>query len=282
VASGGGGIANDFGSVTITNTTISGNTVSNSGGGIQTVDGTTVMNNLTIANNTAVNQGGGFNGNSNFTIANSIIAGNTVAGQEADCFSGGSASPGVSLGYNLIQDPTGCTLTGNTATNITGVDPMLGPLTSKVMALLPGSPALNAGSPSSPGSGGSSCAIIDQRGIFRPQGTRCDIGAFEATPGLFISSIFPAQGGSGGVVTVLIGQWNPQRSYSAIAAFWPALYRCIPSCRRSRSGLHRRHIQFERGRARNLGRGGHKSGYHDGEVGRRIHHRRVPVAPTLH
>jgi hypothetical protein len=200
----GGGIFNASGLLTVTNTTISGNQAS-SGGGIQTGNGTTVMNNLTIARNTASNQGAGFDGNTNFTIANSIIAGNTVAGTEADCSSGGGASQaGVSLGYNLIQDASGCTLTGNTATNITGVDPMLGPLTGNVMALLPGSPAIDAASPSTPGSGGSSCAIIDQRGIFRPQGTRCDIGAFEATPGLFISAIFPVQGGSGGVVTVLV------------------------------------------------------------------------------
>jgi CSLREA domain-containing protein len=204
-ASGGGGIINAAGLVTVTNTTISGNTVSNSGGGIQTGNGTTVMNNLTIARNTASNRGGGFIGNTGFTIANSIIAGNTIAGKEADCASDFIGPPaGVSLGYNLIQDATGCMFTGNTATNITGVDPMLAPLAGNVMALLPGSPAIDAGNPSAPGSGGSSCAIIDQRGIFRPQGTRCDIGAFEATPGLFISSIFPAQGGSGGVVTVLV------------------------------------------------------------------------------
>ena len=205
VASGGGGVANDFGLVTITNTTISGNQASNSGGGIQTADGTTVMNNLTIAGNTAANQGGGFDGNTNFTIANSIIAGNKIAGKEADCSSAGGASQaGVSLGYNLIQNVTGCMLTGNTTTNITGVDPMLAPLAANVLALLPGSPAIGAGSPSTPGSGGSSCAIIDQRGIFRPEGTRCDIGAFESTPGLFISTIFPTQGGSGGSATTLV------------------------------------------------------------------------------
>ncbi|HEY1014650.1 MAG TPA: choice-of-anchor Q domain-containing protein, partial [Herpetosiphonaceae bacterium] len=38
-------------------------------------------------------------------------------------------------------------------------------------ALLPGSPALNAG--------GMSCPGVDQRGVSRPQGAACEIGAFE-------------------------------------------------------------------------------------------------------
>ena len=95
-------------------------------------------------------------------------------------------------------------MAGNTSTNITGVNPMLGPLAGNVMALLPGSPAINAGSPGAPGSGGSACALTDQRGIFRPQGARCDIGAFEVTPGLFLSAISPSQGGSGGQATVVV------------------------------------------------------------------------------
>jgi hypothetical protein len=47
-------------------------------------------------------------------------------------------------------------------------------------ALEPGSPAINAGDPAVPGSGGSACEANDQRGIARPQNGRCDIGAYEA------------------------------------------------------------------------------------------------------
>ena len=43
-----------------------------------------------------------------------------------------------------------------------------------------GSPAVNAGSPSLPGGQGSACAATDQRGLARPQGAACDIGASEA------------------------------------------------------------------------------------------------------
>jgi cysteine-rich repeat protein len=38
---------------------------------------------------------------------------------------------------------------------------------------------VNAGNPNVPGSGGAACAATDQRGIDRPSGLRCDIGAFE-------------------------------------------------------------------------------------------------------
>ena len=45
--------------------------------------------------------------------------------------------------------------------------------------LLPGSPAINAGSPAQAGSGAPACEAIDQRGVARPQGDACDIGAYE-------------------------------------------------------------------------------------------------------
>jgi hypothetical protein len=49
------------------------------------------------------------------------------------------------------------------------------------MALAAGSPAIDAGSPNPPG--GDACATVDQRNAARPQGPRCDIGAFEVTGG---------------------------------------------------------------------------------------------------
>src|SRR5262252_5286914 len=51
------------------------------------------------------------------------------------------------------------------------------------LAVLVGSPALDAGDLSVPGSGGTSCAPTDARGISRPVGSACDIGAFEAKQG---------------------------------------------------------------------------------------------------
>jgi len=71
---------------------------------------------------------------------------------------------------NLIEDGTcSATLSG---------DPLLsGPANfggeTLTFALLPGSPALEAGDTAS-------CPATDQRGISRPQGSGCDIGAFES------------------------------------------------------------------------------------------------------
>ena len=57
-------------------------------------------------------------------------------------------------------------------------EPLLGPLAdnggpTQTMALLAGSPAIDAGS-------NAHCPETDQRGIIRPRGLRCDIGAFES------------------------------------------------------------------------------------------------------
>ena len=61
---------------------------------------------------------------------------------------------------------------------------MLGPLQDNggptfTHALLAGSPAIDARNPAAPGSGGNACEATDQRGVARPQGAACDIGAFE-------------------------------------------------------------------------------------------------------
>ena len=61
------------------------------------------------------------------------------------------------------------------------LDPRLGPLAAnggptRTMALLPGSPAVNTSIPDCAGS-------LDQRRVQRPQGSGCDVGAFEASAG---------------------------------------------------------------------------------------------------
>jgi len=69
---------------------------------------------------------------------------------------------------NLITSP---------ASAIIFTDPLLGPLADnggpqQTMALGAGSPAINAGN-------STACPATDQRGIGRPQGSGCDIGAYE-------------------------------------------------------------------------------------------------------
>lgn len=201
----GGGVINSGGVVEIINSTISGNRATDSGGGIynspyahvQNVTSITLLNNATIAfniadsDNNGKGEGGGvFNGaysaGHRIRLNNTIVAKNTDGGGDApDC--GGKLS---SYGYNLIQSTKNCTVSNIATGNRFGVDPKLGPLEhnggpTMTRALLPGSPAIDRGHPSSPGSGGSTCTRTDQRGVRRPKdgdgtgGTRCDIGALE-------------------------------------------------------------------------------------------------------
>src|SRR5262249_35273289 len=105
--------------------------------------------------------------------------GNT--GSTTDC-GGGTLTSG---GHDLIGSTTGCTIAGDTATNLTGMAPDLFPLalnnggTTATHKLMDGSPAVDHGSPAAPGSGNGACEATDQNGTTRPVGTRCDIGAYE-------------------------------------------------------------------------------------------------------
>jgi hypothetical protein len=85
-----------------------------------------------------------------------------------------------SSGNNLIEDgANACGLTDGSNGNITGADSQLGPLadnggTTQTYALLSGSAAVDAGTDSG-------CPAYDQRGVVRPYGSHCDIGAYEQT-----------------------------------------------------------------------------------------------------
>jgi len=192
---GGGGIAHFGGAATLNNVTISGNSAINtggvdnggSGGGISVYNPATLnLNNVTIVNNNAsasvpdLGAGGGIDVYADtVNFKNTLIAGNTSSGAGPDC-----AGTLASQGYNLVQDTAGCTIAGDTTGNIIGQDPLLGALTNnggatQTHSLLPGSPAIDAGNPAAPGNGGNACEASDQRGVARPQGTRCDIGAYE-------------------------------------------------------------------------------------------------------
>jgi hypothetical protein len=184
----GGGLVNIAATMTLTNCTVSGNNAEagtlhgKMGGGIHAFAlGLLTLNNVTVTANTA-SSGGGITAESGALNAqNSIIAGNhDPMGGSSDC-----QGTLTSLGYDLVGDPTGCTITGSSV-NLTGVDPLLGPLTdnggpTKTHALLAGSPAIDAADPAAPGSVPRACADVDQRGVARPQpaGGLCDMGAVE-------------------------------------------------------------------------------------------------------
>jgi hypothetical protein len=80
-------------------------------------------------------------------------------------------------GHNLCSDQSADFAASNSRN---GVDPLLGPLAENggitpTVSLLPGSPAIDAGDESV-------CPLTDQRGVTRPKGMACDIGAFELEP----------------------------------------------------------------------------------------------------
>ena len=157
--------------------TIGGNSTSiGNGGGIDNYNTLTVLNS-TVNGNTAGQRGGGILNSSGGTITlnTTIIAGNTAVSGGPDC----SGIP-ASQGHNLIGDSSGCSFTAATG-DLLNVDPLLGPLQDNggptfTHALLPGSPAIDAGDDAT-------CLDTDQRGISRPQRAACDIGAYEFVEG---------------------------------------------------------------------------------------------------
>lgn len=209
----GGGITNFEGTITLDQSTVSGNTATSNGGGVDS-DGfgaaaTLNVYNSTLSNNSAGFAGGGilaysggaatvvnlenstihnnnapsgglasWNNGSGATInlQNSIVA--DQAGATADCVSitGGTF---VSNNYNLDSDST-CNL--SQPNDIPGATANLGTLqdnggATNTHALLAGSQAINVIPDGTNGCG--TTYTSDQREVSRPQGTACDIGAYE-------------------------------------------------------------------------------------------------------
>jgi hypothetical protein len=205
-ANSGGGILNDGTSLTVSNCTLDGNFADQQGGGISNPrGGTLTISNSTLTGNQAQQEGGGIYSYGTLTISSSTIAGNTTPGDGGgiegidtvnvqNTILAENASGGVgpdlngtlaSSGYNLIGDGWGGD--GFADSDLVGtydavIDPLLGPLEdnggpTQTMALLPGSPALNAGDPTQAG-------VADQRGVVRSGGV--NIGAFQASAPSFV------------------------------------------------------------------------------------------------
>ena len=137
----------------------------------------------TIAGNHALKGGGGLNSAQGYAplsdklelgrvrLRNTIIADNTSDAGAANCHTDQIILQ--STGHNLDSDGS-CQLTAST--DLPKRNPLLGPLAfnggpTETLALLAGSPAIDAA--------GSNCSARDQRGVVRPQGSACDIGAYE-------------------------------------------------------------------------------------------------------
>jgi N-acetylneuraminic acid mutarotase len=174
--SSGGGIIN-HGTATVVNSTFAGNMAESPGGAILNGDTLTVTSS-TFVNNSA-NAGGGISNDILQTVTlNNVIIANSTGGNLATDFQGV-----ISGDHNLIDDDTVSLISGSDNLN---QSPLLGPLgayggPTQTIPLLPGSPAIDAGDDTTCATTGPGAVNgVDQRGITRPQGNHCDIGAFES------------------------------------------------------------------------------------------------------
>jgi hypothetical protein len=208
--------AGGYGSLAVNNSTLAGNSATYGGGGVFNVPYTGAQAVLQISNSTissdSAQTGGGIDneseddGSATAYISNSTFSGNSASGSgggsvfnsaqgygsavvhlndailQAGAAGGNILNQGgavISDGYNLSNDSCGGFLTG--PGDQTNIEPMLGPLQDNggptlTHALLPNSPAIDAGDPSF-----TPPPFYDQRGprFDRVVNGRIDIGSFE-------------------------------------------------------------------------------------------------------
>ena len=163
----GGGIYATASTDSFTNSTIAGNRADTTGGAVYATTSAVNLNSVTVANNFGPGGTPGIfiPGTTTVNLHNTILA-NTPS----NC-----SGTATSQGYN-IDTGNSCALAATG--DLPNTDPQLAALAANggptlTMALPAASPAVNAGDPACPPT------VSDQRGISRPQGSRCDIGAFE-------------------------------------------------------------------------------------------------------
>ncbi len=168
----GGGIFVDGGEVRLENSTVSGNNAHESGGGIY-FDGSAVgiLRWTTLSDNRALG------GNASLVVGSlgaSVELDHAIVANGATLDLSGFS---IVANYSLIENPGLVTVFGSH--NLTGVDPLLGPLADNggptlTHQPLPGSPALDTGDPAIP-----SPPPVDQRGLPRIVGPAIDRGSVE-------------------------------------------------------------------------------------------------------
>jgi hypothetical protein len=195
----GGGITNSGANMTLVNSTVSANTAGSAGGGIYNFEGSSTLIHATVADNGAFAGGGIYSRSSqvptSITVRNSIVAANasstaangpdiriTAAFSEPSTVTMSYSLIGTTTGYDIASDGGGNQIGVNAGFELDGFGKALladnGGLT-QTHALVDGSLAIDTADPvlcdADPVSN------RDQRGVARPQGVNCDIGAFEAT-----------------------------------------------------------------------------------------------------
>ena len=171
----GGGAIDNWGNLSLTNTTLSANSAAAAlGGALLNTSGNAVLQSDTFVDNQASGNNGGAiraNGGTVF-LEDSILAYNGFGGLSARQNCGGAGTI-TSLGHN-IEDLATCHLTG--PGDQPSTDALVIPLSSnggpvQTAALHATSPAIDAAD--------ATCPATDARGIARPVGGACDIGAYE-------------------------------------------------------------------------------------------------------
>jgi hypothetical protein len=174
----GGGLLN-YGTTTLTNCTISGNQAYRGAGLFNS--GSLTLNNCTVCGNYGPENYGFGLTDQLYAYGKTVLTNTIVSGSD-------SIQGAVSGSNNLIGAGGSGGLIDGVDGNIVGVaNPGLAPLgnyggTSQTMALLPGSPAINAGT------SGAGIPANDQRGLSRVGAV--DIGAFESIVGHNMKMLF--------------------------------------------------------------------------------------------
>ncbi len=177
--------ANAVSSPTLINVTFSGNSAIHGGAmynsAVESSISSPILSNVTFSGNHADLGGAMYNhgtldGVSSPTLSNVVLWGDTAAISGAEIYnevsSTGTAS--TTIDHSVVQD--GCP-GGSTCTALVITDPVLGALgnhggSTDTMLLGTGSSAIDTGTCSG-------APVTDQRGVSRPQGPACDIGAVE-------------------------------------------------------------------------------------------------------
>jgi hypothetical protein len=191
----GGGLSVNAGEVVLRNTTVSGNRSDQGGGGIAVTGGGLFLIHSTIAANRADSDAGGQPGNGggilrtagNVDLRGTVIA-NNVDASPANPVYRDCAGIVDSFGFNLIRRSTGCAIFQLGDPDLPALtNPKLKPLRAnggptKTHALGASSPLVDRIPKAKCHEGGGvdpKPVKRDQRGVKRPQGNRCDIGAYE-------------------------------------------------------------------------------------------------------
>lgn len=231
----GGAVYNSVGTITIENSLFNGNSAAGPlggrGGAIYLSGGSATLANLTIVGNSADYGSAIYIPNYSWSpiawsMRNStIFANSSLSGSSVQCISATGCS---NLDNTIIAEESSGTncinVSGIPATNISTdsscsgativalADLQLGSLgdyggPTPTIPLLLGSPAINSGN-------NATCLSTDQRGVTRPQGTTCDVGAYEV-----LAIYLPDTGFAPDVITDLPAQ-PPESEYQGLGGIW--------------------------------------------------------------